>query len=430
MEDVKSIDEVIKIAECLTRREIYKTKVSFVCQKCGVKTETSLRQFKERGKKNLICQKCETKNKFMQKYGVDNVFKAQEFIEKNKENNLSTKKITDICEKNNIELLEEYKGVHENGKWKYYSVRCKECKNVFKTYFYDRARNCCPICFPKTSSQGEEEIKEFISQNYSGKIIFNDRTILDGKELDVYIPDLKIAIEYDGAYWHSDVNNYFKYKECRKQGIRLIHIIENTWLQKKEIVKSVLSSVLNICPKKYYARKCEIKEIDNKTYKDFCEENHLQGYAVASVRLGLFYQDELIQIMSFSKSRFDKTIEWEMIRECSKINCGIVGGKKKLLKYFEKNYKPKSLISYCWKDYFEGKSYTDSGFKLSKETKPNYFYTKNSLSPLESREKFQKHKLKKVLKTFDENLTEQENMKNNNYLKIFDYGNYVFKKNY
>ena len=105
-------------------------------------------------------------------------------------------------------------------------------------------------------------------------------------------------------------------------------------------------------------------------------------------------------------------------------------GKKKLLKYFEKNYKPKSLISYCWKDYFEGKSYTDSGFKLSKETKPNYFYTKNSLSPLESREKFQKHKLKKVLKTFDENLTEQENMKNNNYLKIFDYGNYVFKKSY
>ena len=88
MEYVKSIDEAFKIAECLTRREIYKTKVSFVCQKCGVKTETSLRQFKERGKKSLICQKCETKNKFMQKYGVDNVFKAQEFIEKNIINNL------------------------------------------------------------------------------------------------------------------------------------------------------------------------------------------------------------------------------------------------------------------------------------------------------------------------------------------------------
>ena len=93
MEEIKSIDEVLKIAECLTRREIYKTKVSFVCQKCGVKTETSLRQFKERGKKNLICQKCETKNKFMQKYGVDNVFKTQELIEKNKENNKKKKKI-------------------------------------------------------------------------------------------------------------------------------------------------------------------------------------------------------------------------------------------------------------------------------------------------------------------------------------------------
>ena len=199
---------------------------------------------------------------------------------------------------------------------------------------------------------------------------------------------------------------------------------------KNNKIKNFIKSSFGVFDKKFFARKCEIKEINNITYRSFCEENHLQGYSPASVKIGLFYENELIQIMSFAKPRFSKDIEWELIRECSKMNYSIVGGKRKLLKYFERKYNPKSLISYCWKDYFEGKSYTDSGFKLSKETKPNYFYTKNSLSPLESREKFQKHKLKKVLKKFDENLTEQENMKNNNYLKIFDYGNYVFKKSY
>lgn len=233
MQEVKNIEEVLSLCEDLTRREIYKTKVSFKCQECESKAEASLRQFKERGKNELLCQQCETKRKFMQKYGVDNVFKSPEFIKKNKENNLNKNKISEICEENNIELLEEYNGVHENGKWKYYSVKCEKCETIFKTYFYERARNCCPVCYPKTSSIGEEEVKKFIRQNYSGKILFNDRTVLNGKELDIYLPDLKIAFEYDGAYWHNNVNNYFKFEECRKQGIRLIHIIENTWIQKK-----------------------------------------------------------------------------------------------------------------------------------------------------------------------------------------------------
>lgn len=416
MQNIKTLKEALGIAESLTRRKIYKTKVSFICENCGIKTEVALRQFKERGKNKLICQKCETKNKLIQKYGVDNIFKSKEFVEKNTKNNLKIEKILEICEKNNLDFLDEYTGVHNaDGSWKYYNVKCKKCNKKFKTYFHEYAKNTCPVCFPKNISQGEKEIKEFIKSIYTGRVVSNDREVLKGKELDIYLPDLKIAIEYDGVYWHNNINNYFKYEECKTKGIKLIHIIENTWLQKKDIVKSVLKTYLGFEPKKYYARKCKVKEIDDKTYKKFCEENHLQGYSTASVKLGLYSDSELVQIMSFSN--FDKTIEeYEIIRECSKINCGIIGGKQKLLKYFERKYSPKGIISYCWKDYFSGESYINSGFILIKETAPNCFYTKNNLSPLKSR------------KNLKEGFSEYENIKNDSYLKIFDYGSFVFKK--
>ena len=245
----------------------------------------------------------------------------------------------------------------------------------------------------------------------------------------IYIPDLKIAIEYDGVYWYNNINNSYKFEECRKQGIRLIQITEWEWIFCQEKIKNYLKDTLTKeYANKFYARKCEIKEVDNKTYKDFCEENHLQGYAVASVRLGLFYQDELIQIMSFSKSRMSKKYEYEMIRECSKQGYCVVGGKGKLLKYFEKNYKPKSLISYCEKNKFSGYSYLKLGFSLDKESQPGYNYYKGKQKL--TRQICQKHKLKEVLENFDENLTEWENMQNNGYMRLFDYGNFVFVKEY
>ena len=149
------------------------------------------------------------------------------------------------------------------------------------------------------------------------------------------------------------------------------------------MVKNFIKSSFGIFDKKFFARKCKIKEINNITYRNFCEENHLQGYSPASVKVGLFYENELIQIMSFAKPRFSKDIEWELTRECSKMNYSIVGGKRKLLKYFERKYNPKSLISYCEKDKFSGKSYYEAGFKLDRESQPsyNYFY-KHDLTPL------------------------------------------------
>ena len=285
----------------------------------------------------------------------------------------------------------------------------------------------CPKCMLQSISKQEKEIVEFIKSIYNGEIVQNDRKFLNGKEIDIYIPELKIGIEYDGLYWHNNVNNYYKFEECRKQGIRLIQVTEWEWINEKEKIKNFLKNILLKNNKKIYARKCELKGIDNKTYRAFCEENHLQGYSAASIKIGLFYNNELIQIMSFSKARY-ASFEYEMIRECSKNDCTVIGGKSKLLSYFEKKYKPKNLISYCEKNKFSGNSYLMLGFKLYKESKPgyNYYKGKNKYNRLV----FQKHKLKELFDNFDKNLTEWENMSNNGYLRLFDYGNFVFVKEY
>ena len=286
----------------------------------------------------------------------------------------------------------------------------------------------CPKCVMNGTSQQEQEILNFIKTFYGGEIITNDRKVLEGKELDLYFPKENLAIEYDGLFWHNNIDNSYKFEECRKKGIRLIRITEPEWIRQKYKIKYFLQSTFGVFEKRIFARKCEIKEINNEVYKSFCNENHLQGYSVASVRFGLFFEGQLIQIMSFGKPRFNKKIDWELIRECSKLGYSIIGGKEKLEKYFERKYNPKNILSYCEKDKFSGKSYYRNGFKLISESKPGYtYYYGKDYIPL-SRIAFQKYKLKNKLEKFDEKLTEWENMSNNGYKRLFDYGNYIFLK--
>jgi hypothetical protein len=132
--------------------------------------------------------------------------------------------------------------------------------------------------------------------------------------------------------------------------------------------------------------------------------------------------------MTFGKCRFDKKHEWELLRFCNKLGYHVPGSASKLLKYFEKTYKPTSLVSYADRRWSIGNVYEKLGFKFSHNSLPNYWYFKNNSLLLESRVKYQKHKLKNLLENFDENKTEVENMKANGYNRIFDCGNMVFEK--
>ena len=285
-------------------------------------------------------------------------------------------------------------------------------------------------------SQYEKEICNFIKIYYDGLLLTNVRDVIFPKELDVYLPDLNLAIEFHGLYWHSfdyketaeeKKYHYNKRAECKEHNIQLLQIFEDEWLDpnKKDIWKSLILNKLNVCKTKIYARNCLIEEIDNNVYKDFCNENHLQGFSNAKIRLGLFYQNELIFVMSFSKSRYDKKFEYELIRLCSKKYFTIIGGASKLLSYFIKKYS-NSLVSYCDLRYSNGEVYKKLGFTFSHISPPNYFYVYNN--ERKGRLEYQKHKLVNKLNIFDENLTESQNMFNNGFRRIWDAGNICYYK--
>lgn len=150
-----------------------------------------------------------------------------------------------------------------------------------------------------------------------------------------------------------------------KNNYRCIHIWD--WDDQEKIINTLLKKKDNIG-----ARACEIKLVDQDTAIKFINDNHFQGYTKAEVLLGLYFNNELIQIMTFGKPRYSKKYEWEIIRLCSVKN--VIGGSQKLFKYFIDNYNPKSIISYCDLSKFEGNVYTQLGFKKISRTIARHWY--------------------------------------------------------
>ena len=374
------------------------------------------------------------KTTMLAKYGVENYFQTNEIKKKTTFANVKTSYekfiLNNEYDSPMFSLDEYFKRIDEH---EYLKFKCKKCGYEFEAWHHDGHHRHCPKCYPKQISNPERELVEFIGLQ-SISIKTNDRTAIKPLELDIYVPDKKLAFEFDGLYWHSEnedkLSNYHltKTELCEKQGIQLIHIFENEWKCKQDIVKSRIKNLLGIYDKTIFARKCEVKEVDSKISYQFQNENHIQGQVNAKVNLGLFHNNELVSLMTFSKCRFDKKHEWELVRFCNKLGYHIPGAAGKLLKYFERTYMPKTLVSYADRRWSQGKLYNAIGFKLDHISKPNYWYWKTL--HLESRIKYQKHKLKDILEKFDESKSEFENMKMNGYHRIFDCGNLVFEKVY
>lgn len=314
-------------------------------------------------------------------------------------------------------------------------------KEAFMSYFnisnitatkYKKKFN---ISIPDKSyrSQTQNNIVKKIEVN---NMVVNSRSIITPYELDIFLPDYNLAIEYDGLFFHSrglhkhkkfntpnyDKKYHLKKTEmCEALGIQLFHIFESDDL---DIWFSMINNKLGL-NKKIYARKCIIKELNYNEVVDFLNENHLQKSTVSKINLGLFYNDKLVEVMTFGKPRFNKNYEYELIRLCTLKYCSIIGGASKLFKYFLDNYKPKSIVSYANRRFSKGSIYKTLGFEFVENTEPNYFYFKDL--KLLARQQFQKHKLKEKLEIFDPNLSESVNMMLNGYRIIHDCGNMKFQ---
>lgn len=286
----------------------------------------------------------------------------------------------------------------------------------------------------KNSKQHTEILNYIYKFIHESDVIVNDRELLNGKELDIYIPSKKLAIEVNGSYWHSDIFKGMHYHQnksilCGQKGVQLIHIFEHEWenLDTQEKLKNLLKYRLTKPDRVLYARKCEVKEIDSSEYTNFLDKWHLQKSANTAIKLGCYYDNELVGVMGFGSPRFIKQYEYELIRLCWKCGTVVTGGLQKLFKYFLDKYKPQSILTYSDLSKFTGSSYLKLNFKpIDNNTfsDPNYTWIR-IVSPgvydVLPRYRTQKHKLLEM-NLGNENETEDDIMTNIGYVKVYDSG--------
>jgi len=328
--------------------------------------------------------------------------------------------------------LEDYIGVKGYIEYKWI---CKTCKNEFMSSIDNGSSPVCPTCTP-VGTKHELVIRNFLDSK-GIQYEYNYRKILPSKkEIDVYIPSLKLGIEICGLWWHSTVvpsygklDHLAKHIECEQEGIRLITIFDDEFYQKKKIVLKRIASNIGAVKRKIFARKCKIVEISPNICKSFLNKYHIQGYIGGKYRYGLTYRNKLVALMTFNKGRMatgntSKEDIYELGRYCTIANFSIVGGAGKLFQHFIKTVNPKEIFSYCDKRWNTGKVYGQIGMKFVKDTPINYYYTKDFKSKLH-RVRFQKSKLTNF-PSYDNALTEEEIMKKEKYFRIYDCGSKLY----
>lgn len=290
---------------------------------------------------------------------------------------------------------------------------------------------------PTWTSKGENEIKEFVNSLGFEVIKGKNRKILEGKEIDLVIPELKIGIEYNGLYFHTEkmgkTSNYHLDKtiECNINGYKLIQIFEDEWMTKKEVVKSKIKHILNKSDNiKIGGRNVVVNEITLEEKKTFLNMYHIQGNDKSNIFIGGFFNGVLVGVMTFNSKRNmtkNNENEYELSRFATKMGYTISGLGSKLLKFFEKKYKPNSIISFAdrrWTINTDDNLYTKLGFNLVSILKPTYFYYNSKVNRYKRFHKFTfgKNNIKKKFKDVDLSKTEKEIMSELGYDRIWDCG--------
>jgi predicted NAD-dependent protein-ADP-ribosyltransferase YbiA (DUF1768 family) len=341
-------------------------------------------------------------------------------------------------EDNNLCILSEYDKNKEGTKSIEYEFKCLKCDNIFTSTVLGSGKiPICRKCNPTfTETHISNKIKEVLDL-YSINYIQNDRRLINPYELDFYLPEHNLAFEINGNYYHSEIGggkdkfyHIDKTKLANHKNVKVIQLYEDEIIQNFEIVKSKILHFIGKQENKIYARKCVLKLIDNKTSRKFLDENHLQGNSKSSVKLGLYHQDKLVSVMTFSKGRVvTSNSGWELIRFCNKKYTSVIGSFNKLLNYFTKNYEFDELITYCdirWSGIKpEDTVYYKNNLKFVGFTPPSYWYMdRKNYNYRLHRFNFRKSKL--VSEGFDVNKTEWDIMKERGFDRIWDCGTMKF----
>lgn len=281
----------------------------------------------------------------------------------------------------------------------------------------------CPKCSTTWPSAGEQELADFIAQFFPIKQ--GSRRVLHRQELDITVPELKVAFEYDGLYWHSAEmkgKNFHvgKTEDAQACGWRLVHVFEDEWMYKRSIVESRIKAILGVHEERIGARETTVEAVRWAQARDFLEAHHIQGTCrPARWCYGLKHKDELVAVMVFGPARYTTDAQQELLRYASRGM--VVGGFTKLLQAHRKTQPAgTTILSYADRRWSTGNVYERNGFAFLGNTEPGYWWCRGTSRY--HRHRFQKHRLHKLLKNFDPAKTEVENCIANGYWQVFDCG--------
>lgn len=412
------------------------------------------------GYRKACSAKCAQKNESVKekraatsliKYGVDNPSKSESVKNKMFDTNIkkwgfkSTFQNKEVRDKWKENVIEKY-GVGHIFQTDGFKIKTKQ--HYLKKYGVEHQLNVEEVkqrikdtCMKKygvstylNTEHSRSSIKKFNRSSYEDEIclwldsmgveyINSDRNILKPNLVDIYIPVCNLAIEFNGIWWHSEIYkdklyHYNKTIGCEKMGIHLIHIWEDDWKNRKDILKSIIKNKIGIFSNRIYARKCIIRELNNKETSDFLNDNHVQGYSKYNKSIGLFFNDELVSLMTFGWRYINGTKQFELLRFCNKINTCISGSASKLFKYYLNNFPCESIISFADRSIFTGNLYKKLGFKFIHHTGVNYWWVVGGIRY----HRFTYNKKKLVKNGFDPLKTEVEIMHEIGNYRVFGCG--------
>jgi len=405
---------------------------------------------------NLLNAECidKIKNTLISRYGVDNPSKSSKIREKTEKTNLE--KYGNVCSLQATEIRDKIIERNQNlyGVSFFHRAMFNEIQEEFlsdKNRFIDEVSkygvlavskkydihpdrictrlNTWGISYDKRYSKPEEFIKKILDDE-NIEYDFRNRKIISPYELDFVIPNMCIAIEVCGLYWHSekfiDKNYHIKKLElCAEKGYDLITIFSDEIDNTPNIVISRLRHILKCNNKAIYARKCIIKEIDMNISKEFLNKYHLMGNAKSKIKLGAFFENQLVAVMTFNENRQftgDKSKYIELVRFAVAIP--VTGIASKMFNYFIKNYNFEKIVTYADRRWSTGNMYKKLGFIQTKVSLPNYWYTQKFI---EREHRYNYTKARLVELGYDKTLSETEIMKQAGYSKVWDCGTIRFE---
>lgn len=378
-----------------------------------------------------------------EKYGVESTLQLP-YIRENGQIAVKQKAWQHLLDRSkDIEPLftkEEFLSCNLGQKTKLWRWRCKKCGHEFTKTWANWVSRRCPRCHPQNYHGMQDELHEYIKSICPENAIRYDcRSILnESQELDIYIEDLGIAIEFNGLFWHNSdyaiygkqpipmMYHYNKTEECNERGIRLVHVFEDEWYFKQKLCKSMLKKIIQPSTMRHIdASKCSISQIASQFEKEhFLIKYSFYGVDGSSIAYGLLYNQHLVAMMTFSKTRNNKQYEWQILNYVE-VNSFIVdGGFNKLYDAFVQDAMPKSICMYVSRDWNTSRDFAEC-LRYVKTLDPKLYWTTCDRQRMKGTS-ITSANANSILCKYDSTKSFKQNMNDNGYYRIYDSGTLVF----